>query len=117
MQYQGLFKTTRGGDAEVICQPGLLEKMGRLMEQAARDGVLAASDWQIPAWSGARVKLSEGEFIVTGESFVERKEPAVSYAMFNVESLAEAIEWTKCFLQVHGEGECEIRPVGEFAPA
>jgi hypothetical protein len=35
--------------------------------------------------------------------------------MFNVESLAEAIEWTKCFLQVIGEGECEIRPVGEPA--
>ena len=115
MRYQGLLKATRGSEADVVHQPGLLEKMGRLMEQAARDGVLAASDWQIPAWSGARVKLSAGEFTITGATIQERKEPAVSYAMFNVESLSEAIEWTKCFLQVLGEGECEIRPVLEPA--
>ena len=117
MRYQGLIKTTRGTDGEFVHQPGLLEKMGCLMEQAAREGVLAREDWQIPAWSGARVKLSGGEFTITGGTLVERKEPAVSYAMFNVESLAEAIEWTKCFLQVIGEGECEIRPVGDLAIA
>ena len=81
------------------------------MEQAARAGVLARADWQIPNWSGARVKLSAGQFTITGAAPQEPKEPRVSYAMFNVESLAEAIEWTKCFLQVIGEGECEIRPL------
>ena len=115
MRYQGLLTANRAGDTNLIHQPGLLEKMGKLMEQAARSGVLTATDWQIPDWSGARVKLSAGEFTVTSGMLLERKEPAISYAMFNVESLAEAIEWTRCFLQVIGEGECEIRPLLEPA--
>ena len=115
MRYQGLLTANRNAQTDALHQPGVLEKMGKLMEEAARAGVLADGNGQIPDWSGARVKLSGGEFTITGVTFVERKEPAVSYAMFNVESLAEAIEWTKCFLQVIGEGECEIRPVGESA--
>ena len=115
MRYQGLLTANRNVTVDALHQPGLLEKMGNLMEQAARAGVLADGDGQIPGWSGARVKLSAGEFTITGVTLVERKESALSYAMFNVESLAEAIEWTKCFLQVIGDGECEIQPVDEPA--
>ncbi|MCI0359002.1 MAG: hypothetical protein L0211_11030 [Planctomycetaceae bacterium] len=115
MQYQGLLTANRCASPSLLHQPGLLEKMGKLMDQAVRAGALSAADRQVRDWSGARVKLSGGQFTVTGATLVQRKEPAVSYGMFYVESLAEAIEWTKCFLQVIGEGECEIRPVGEPA--
>ena len=115
MRYQGILKTTRDCEADLVHQPGLPEKMGRLMDQAVREGVLATKDRKIPATIGARVKLLSGQFTITGITFAERNERAVSYGMFYVESLTEAIEWTKCFLKVIGEGECEIQPVGEFA--
>ena len=117
MRYQGILKTTRGSDADLVHQPGLLENMGRLMDRAVREGVLATTDWRIPASSGARVKLSSGKFTITGIAFADNHERAISFGMFYVESLAEAIEWTKCFLKVIGEGECEIQPVGDLAAA
>jgi hypothetical protein len=56
---------------------------------------------------------------VTDGPFTESKELVASYALFEVKSMAEAVEWTTRFLKVLGEGECEIRPLFEasdFAP-
>jgi hypothetical protein len=91
--------------------PRLMEKVARLMEDITRAGWLAVADgWELHSAS-ARVKLSAGQFTVTDAPLPDPKEQGVWYAMFDVESIAEAIHWTKCFLQVLGEGECEIRPL------
>jgi hypothetical protein len=55
--------------------------------------------------------LSAGEFTVTGTEHAQPQSQGVSYAMFDVDSIMEAILWAKCFLQVLGEGECEIHPL------
>jgi hypothetical protein len=55
--------------------------------------------------------------------FAETKELVASYALLETKSMAEAIQWTARFLEVLGEGECEIRPLyepgdfGEDGPA
>jgi hypothetical protein len=52
--------------------------------------------------------------------FTESKELIASYALFQVKTMEEAIEWTTRFLNVIGEGECELRPIfdeSDFAPA
>lgn len=41
----------------------------------------------------------------------ESKELVASYALFEVQSMAEAVEWTSHFLEVLGQGECELRPI------
>ena len=76
-------------------------------------GVLLATDGLQPSSKGARVKLSEGKVTVTDGPFIETKELVASYALFQVNSMAEAIEWTTRFLKVLGEGECELRPIFE----
>ena len=43
--------------------------------------------------------------------FAETKKVIASYALLETKSMAEAIEWTTRFLEVLGEGECEIRPL------
>jgi hypothetical protein len=50
---------------------------------------------------------------VTDGPFAETKELVASYALLEIKTLAEAIEWTTRFLEVLGEGECEIRPLYE----
>jgi hypothetical protein len=41
------------------------------------------------------------------------KELVASYALFQVKTMDEAIHWTKRFLEVLGQGECELRPIFE----
>ena len=120
MRFMGLLKADKSSEAGVPPSPELLERMGKFMEEIAKAGVLIASDGLQPSSKGARVKLSGGKVTVTDGPFTETKELIASYAMFDVQSKAEAIEWTTRFLQVLGEGECEIRPIFEpsdFAPA
>ena len=58
--------------------------------------------------------------VVTDGPFAETKELVAGYAILQFTSKAEAIEWTKRFVQVDapvrlgGESECEIRPFFEF---
>jgi hypothetical protein len=51
--------------------------------------------------------------MVTDGPFAELKELVASYALLEVKSTAEAIEWTTRFLRVLGQGECELRPIFE----
>jgi hypothetical protein len=107
MRFQGLFTSAQPADAAGPAPLGLMEKVSRLMDEALQAGLPAV---ECDASAAARVKLSGGEFIVT-RAPNSQPSPGVSYAMFDVDSIVEAILWTKCFLQVLGEGECEIRPV------
>jgi hypothetical protein len=109
MRFQGLLKSNQPATTGCSSRLNLLEKVGRLMEEASRSGGLAAAEDADLTF--ARVKLSAGEFTVSGEPRAEAKAEGISYAMFDVDSIVEAILWTKCFLQVLGEGECEIHPL------
>jgi hypothetical protein len=53
---------------------------------------------------------------VTDGPFTETEEVIGGFALFQVKSKEEAIEWTKRFLQLAGDGESEIRQLYE-APA
>ncbi|MFY9555424.1 MAG: YciI family protein [Blastocatellia bacterium] len=119
MRILGLLKADKESEAGAPPRPELLEKMGRFIEEVTKAGVLLATDGLQPSSKGARVKLSDGKVIVTDGPFAETKELVASYALFQVKSMAEAIEWTTRFLKVLGEGECELRPIFEasdFAP-
>ncbi len=60
--------------------------------------------------------LSRGRIKVTDGPFAEAKEVVGGYALLEAASLDEAVEWTRRFLQVHGEEwelECEVRAIDE----
>jgi hypothetical protein len=51
--------------------------------------------------------------------FTESKDLIASYALFQVKTMEEAVEWTTRFLETLGGGESELRPIFEesdFAP-
>jgi hypothetical protein len=63
---------------------------------------------------GARVRITDdGKFTVTDGPFTESKEVVGGYAIIDVSSKEEAIEWTKRFLEVAGSGESEVREMYE----
>jgi hypothetical protein len=119
MRILGLLKADKHSEAGAPPSKELLEKMGKFIEEITKAGVMLATDGLQPSSKGARVKLSGGKVTVTDGPFTESKELVASYALFQVKTMAEAIEWTKRFLNVLGEGECELRPIFEasdFAP-
>ena len=92
-------------------RPELYEEMGKFVEEATKAGVIVAAGGISPTSEGAIVSLKGGEFTVVDGPFTEAKELVGGWALMECRDKAEAIEWTKRFLGVLGEGESRIRPV------
>lgn len=90
-----------------------MSEMGKLIEESMKSGILLATEGCLPSAMGARVRLSGGKFMVTDGPFTETKEPIGGFALIQVKSKEEAVEYTKRFLKVAGNGETEIRQVFE----
>jgi hypothetical protein len=106
----------RAAETGVPPSPENMAAMGKLIEEMAKAGVLLATEGCLPSSQGARVRISAGKFTVTDGPFTETKEVVGGFALFQVKSKEEAIEWTKRFLKLAGDGESEIRQIYE-APA
>jgi hypothetical protein len=107
MRFMSLYKPGRESDTPPSEQ--VIAALGQLIEDMAKAGVLIATDGLQPSSKGARVRISDGKFTVTDGPFAETKELIGGYAILNAKSKEEAIELTKRFLSLMGEGECEIR--------
>jgi len=83
--------------------------LNQLIEEMTQAGVMLATDGLLPSSKGARVRLSDGHFTVTDGPFAETKELIAGYAILQAESKSEAINLAKRFLNIMGEGECEVR--------
>ena len=99
-------------------------KMGNLIEEMTKAGVLLATEGCQPSAKGSRVRYKNGKFTVTDGPFTESKEIIAGFALFQVKSKEEAIAWTRRFLETAGDGESEIRLLyeesdfgEEFTPA
>ena len=66
-----------------------------------------------PSSLGARVRKTNGQFKVTDGPFTEAKEIVGGFALIKAKSKEDAIEFTKNFLNIAGDGEIEIRQVYE----
>src|SRR5688500_14821518 len=95
--------------------PEHMARMEKLIEDTRKSGKLVATEGCLPSALGARVRLSCGTVTVTDGPFVETKELVGGFAILETASKEEAIELVKTFLDVAGEGECEIRQI--FTPA
>jgi hypothetical protein len=56
----------------------------------------------MPSTTSSRVSLSGGHLSVVDGPFAETKE-FISYALYEVRSREEAVEWTSRFLRLHAE--------------
>ena len=87
-----------------------MSRMGRLIEEETRKGVLIATGGCLPSALGARVRAAGGELTTVDGPFTETKEVVGGFAILECASKAEAIEAAKRFMRVAGgDGECEVR--------
>jgi hypothetical protein len=111
MRFMMIYKPANTTDMEAGVPPTQDEiaKMGKVIEEMAKSGVLLATDGLQPSSKGARVRLSGGKLTVTDGPFTETKELIAGFAIVQVKSKAEAIELAERFLKLAGDGESEIR--------
>ncbi len=96
--------------------PEHMAAMGKLIEEGMREGYLLGTEGCLPTPLGARIRITNGQFAVKDGPFAESKEVVGGFALIQAQSKEEAIEYVKRFLNVVGEGECELRQLYE-APA
>jgi hypothetical protein len=119
-KYMGLIKADQNTEAGVLPDEKSLADMGAFMEEGVRSGIYLSGDGLQPSSKGARIRYSGSQRMVTDGPFAETKELIAGYAILQFTSKAEAIEWTKRFVQVDapmrlgGECECELRPIFDF---
>ena len=102
--------TTMGGGTPP--DEKMYAEMGRFVEELTKEGVLLATGGLDTR--GTHITSSGGKITVTDGPFAEAKETIVSFALIDVRSKEEAIELSKRFWQIAGDGEGDIREV--FGP-
>jgi hypothetical protein len=94
--------------------PEEMAKMGKLVEEGLKSGRLLATEGCMPSVTGARIRFTDGKTTVTDGPFTESKEVIGGFAIIRANSKQEAVEYIKEFLNVVGQGECELRQVFEM---
>jgi hypothetical protein len=94
--------------------PKEIEEMNKYIDEVMAAGVLLGYEGLHPSSKGARVHFSGKNRTVIDGPFAETKELIAGYMIFQVKSLAEAVEWVKRSPNCGpDEGEVEIRQIFE----
>ena len=113
MRFLSIWKTV---ETNVPPTPEMMERMGRLIEEMTRSGELIATEGCLPSALGARVRKAGKKISVTDGPFTESKELIAGFALLEADSREHAIEQCKRFMEVAGDGECEIRQIYAAPP-
>ncbi|MER7846419.1 YciI family protein [Kitasatospora sp. NPDC096077] len=97
--------------------PGFEQRMGALFEEITKAGVMLETAGLTPTAQATRVSWTDGKIGYTDGPFTETKEVVGGYAILQCKDKAEALEWTRRFLQthpVHWPVEAEVRQIDEL---
>jgi len=112
-----LVKADEASEAGLPLSPQRIAEMANLTDEMTKAGVFLLAEWLQPSSQGARLRLSEGKRSVIDGPFIESKELIGGYAIIQVKSKADAMEWASGFAQVlssanvEGDIEMDIRPL------
>ena len=115
-----MIKANRQSEAGELPSQRLFEEMGKYNDELVKAGIMLAAEGLHPSSRAKRVRFAGNKLTVTDGPFIELKELLGGFAVLEVNSLDEAIEWSKRFLQIIGSGESEIVQLlgpDDFGPA
>ena len=96
--------------------PEFGERMGALIEEITKAGVMLDTAGLTPTSAGTRLTWSGGNLTSIDGPFTETKEVIGGYAIIQTKDKAEALEWTKRFLEIHPTDwtiTAELRQIAE----
>ena len=111
MRFMTIVKTRENAEQP---SPALIQAITKLGEEASKQGAMVEMGGLLPTAAGARARLANGKITVTDGPFSEAKEVIGGFAVYDVASKQEAMEWTRKFLEAHiglwnQELEVEVR--------
>jgi len=115
MKFMTLVKTTREGAGAPPM--ALMQAIGQFGAEAAAAGVLVAKGGLMGKDESAFIAIRKGKVLITDGPFAESKELVGGYAVYDLPSKAEAMEWATRFANLHTEhwpgweGDIEVRPM------
>jgi hypothetical protein len=115
MQFMMWQKSNEQSESGAPPDPEMMARMGKLMEDTAKAGVMLSTGGMHPSAKSAHIRCSGGKFTLTDGPFAETKELIAGYAIIQVKSRAEAIEWCKRFYEIQGDGEGYIQQLHEMS--
>jgi hypothetical protein len=89
--------------------PELMVEMGKFIEESFRNGSLIATGALDPRTT--RIRSEGGKFTITDGPYTEAKEAVVGWAIIEAPSKDEAIELSKRFWGLVGDGQGTIQRV------
>jgi len=113
MRVMVIVKATAQTEAGVLPTEELLTEMGKFNEELVRAGVLLAAEGLQRSARGVRVRFGGGQGTVIDGPFAETKELIAGFWLWQVRSIAEAVEWIRRSPFMKSDEEIEIRPVFE----
>jgi hypothetical protein len=114
MRVMVIVKANKESEAGALPDAELFADMGRFNEELVKAGVLLAADGLAASSKGVRVHFGGGKVSVIDGPFTETKELIGGFWLWQVKSVAEAVEWIRRSpFKKGGEAQVEIRPMLE----
>lgn len=114
MRFLSMIRVAESGQ---VPSERLMAEMGKLMEDMTAKGVLVDTAGLHPTSEGVRLRNNRGTYSQTDGPFTEAREVIGGYAILEAPSMADALEATRRFLEVHGDEwnvECEVRQLADM---
>jgi hypothetical protein len=108
MRYMIIVKATKDTEAGKKPTESSFQAMDAYGQEMIKAGVFLEGSGLQPSSKGWRVRFSGNKRTVVDGPFTETKELIAGYALIEVKSREEALEWSKRFPNPAGEGEAEI---------
>jgi hypothetical protein len=113
MRFMILVKASPGSE---VPDESVITAMADYHEQLAKAGVLLDAAGLQPSARGWRIRHADGRRVVIDGPFAEASELVAAYTLIQVHSREEALEWTRRFPALPGQGagaEIEVRQLFE----
>lgn len=115
MRFMIIRRADKATEAGVMPSEQMLTLMGNYMQDMVDAGVLLGGEGLKPTSKGAIVKFTNGKPRVIDGPFAEAKELIGGYALIQVKSREEALEWVKRWpaVDINANVELELRELYE----
>lgn len=117
MRFMILVKASMDSEAGVMPEESLIAAMADYHQELAKAGVLLGASGLQPSSKGWRIRYDGEKRSVTDGPFIETKELIAGYTLIQVNSIDDALDWTRRYPNPAGDGgeaEIEVRQLFEL---
>ena len=114
LRFLSMHKLTEDSDECAAPNPELAAKMGALIDEMTKAGVLQATGGLDGTKKGARILYQGGKRTVIDGPFAESKELIAGYAILDLPSKDAAMDWAFRFGEIVKVNEIEVRQMPEW---